>query len=216
MDKEELKQVDAEESTPVRRVKETLAMGLGAAILLGCLSLYLWNIEHELWSVLVALLALAMILVGFTLSWKANCPVCQSPLNGLSSGVCGPCGNCMHYLKMENKRIFPLEEDYSSSIPMFAIPWESLEGIPQRCCGCGQAAVRVELISSQAFRGLSLSAKMPHCETCRKGAYIKQGDKVTTDSLTANPATYISVAVKSHRFYHEVMMMNHGAYSILG
>ncbi|HYG81826.1 MAG TPA: hypothetical protein VD861_15620 [Pyrinomonadaceae bacterium] len=216
MNEVKMNQLNADGSAPVHRSKETLGLGIVGGVVLGCLSLYLWNTQHEVWGLLAAVLALVVALVGLTLSWKANCPVCRAPLNGLSSGVCGPCGNCMHYLKIENKRIFPLEEDYSASTPMFAIPWDSLDRTPQRCCGCGQQAVRVEAISSLAFRGLSLSAQMPHCALCSKGAYIKQADKVTSDSLSATPETYISVVVRSHRFYHDVMMMNHGAYSSRG
>jgi len=122
----------------------------------------------------------------------------------------------MHYLKMEHQRMSALEADYIASIPLFAVPWDSLDSVPARCCGCGQQAVRLEIISSLAFEGLSLSAQMPHCEKCRKGACIQQGNKVTNDSVTADPATYISIAVKSHRFYHEVMMTHQAAYSSRG
>lgn len=216
MNNANMAQAGNDRSTPVHRSNETLAMGIAGGALLGFLSVYLWSTQHEVWSLVVACLALAITFAGFDLSWRANCPVCRTPLNGLSSGVCGPCGNCMHYLKMEHQRMSPLEADYIASIPMFAVPWDSLEGAPPRCCGCGQEAVRLELISSLAFRGLSLSAQMPHCEKCRKGACIQQGNKVTSDSVTADPATYISVAVKSHRFYHEVMMMHQAAYSSRG
>jgi hypothetical protein len=103
--------------------------------------------------------------------------------------------------------------DTISAIAMFAIPWDRLENLPPRCCACGKPAVRMEPMVSKAFRGVELSAQLPHCETCQRGATIQQGTQVTGDAATANPQTFLSIAVKSHRFYNDVMMLNDGEYA---
>jgi hypothetical protein len=201
-------------STPLTRSTEMIIGFLGLSAVLVGVSLYLWNTESKGWSVLVGLLALLIAGGGMAGSWKANCPLCQTPLNDLSQGVCGPCVGCKHYLNVEKKSVSQLKVDYCAGIPYFAVPWDALsDAAPQLCCSCGKDATRTELLVSRAFRGLQLSAHLPHCQACKGGASIQQGTMVTGDAATANPTTFISLAVKSHRFYHDVMMINDAAYA---
>lgn len=202
---------EAEPSTPVQRSTEALLLYLALSVALGGGSAYLWNDDHGGWAFVVAWIAVAMVYVAFTQSWRANCPVCHTPLNGLSNGVCGPCGHCMRYLKMENASVQPLEEGYVAGVPMFAIPWDHIDRLPNYCCGCGQDAVRFEAISSLSG-GFRASAQVPYCDTCRNGAAIQQGTKTTGAAPTADPSTYLSVTVKSHFLYVLVMSANHPGY----
>jgi hypothetical protein len=201
-------------STPLTRSTETVIGFLGLSAVLIGVSIYLWSTESHGWSVLVGLLALLIAGGGMAGSWKANCPICQTHLNGLSQGgISGPCGGCKHYLKVEKTSVSPLNVDYCASIPYFAVPWDALNDAPSLCCSCGKVATRTEMLVSRAFRGLQLSAHVPHCQACEKGASIQQGTMVTGDAATANPTTFISLTVRSHRFYHDVMMLNDTAYA---
>lgn len=193
-----------------RRSGSTLAAFLALSLGAGAGAAALFANEHPVWGGLVGLIALAMFFSAFFMSFAADCPFCRAPLTGLHAGVNGPCGGCYRYLRLHELRVAALEEDCVQGIPTFGLPIDLVSRLPGICAGCGGEAVRTENVASLAWPGLSLSAPVPHCARCSGGA-IYGSTSALIDSVTENKS-YIALQVKSHRFYHQAMMLNHHPY----
>ena len=195
-----------------KRSGSTLAGFLAIAVGAGIGAAALFANEHPVWGFVVGFLAVGMFFAAFAMSFAASCPICGAALTALHAGVNGPCGKCSRYLRLKDNRVAPLEEDCVQSIPMFGLPIELVSSLPAVCAGCGEEAVRTEPVSSTAWPGMSLSANVPHCGRCSKGASY-----ASTSLLTASVGetrSVISLQVKSHRFYHHAMMMNSASYRL--
>jgi hypothetical protein len=202
----------AGEPTPARRSGSTMAIFLAMAAGAGAGAAALFANEHPVWGGWVAVMAAAIFIGAFVLSFAAVCPHCRAPLMGLSPGVNGPCGKCRRYLRLRDGSVAPLEEEFVQGTPSFGLPIDGLHQLPALCAGCGKQATRTENVTSNAWPGMSLALTVPHCDSCKRGALF-QSVRCLTGSI-GEDKTYIGLMVKSHRFYHLAMTANSPSYRL--
>jgi hypothetical protein len=128
-------------------------------------------------SILMAVVALGMFIVAFTLPGAADCPGCGKRLFGLDVGgdnIGHQCDRCLLFVCSDGGELVPTPERWSGLIPVFGVLVGASPGAPpELCCVCAAPATRK--LPLQKDKGPYLD--MPHCAEHEDGARLGKHGK---------------------------------------
>jgi hypothetical protein len=170
----------------------TIGYLIGAVFALGVSVLLFMSIVEGPISLGIALIpaiiALFLLYSSFGGAGTGSCPICDSPLSGLSTksndGVV--CRNCHRYSEGQGGLLRETDENRVAAAPMFSTLLPAQFAFPAGCCVCGGLEVNRETISLQSQNASSVitaptvgvttdttvSIVVPHCAQHRGGAQL--------------------------------------------
>ena len=212
-------------SAPIERSWSNTVFFLGFGVLLLVVAFFLFQAEHEVWSLLVGFIGALLAYGAIFGSGTATCPQCNTRMFQLASGTREGCTGCGTWYDVSGSGLVEIGEERLSDTHEFAAPLPDSWVMPDLCCACGEPAAREEEISiqlsypSESAPGLmrdlvTHGVHVPHCARHTGGAKLDRQtpkEEINVDTLagTTGPLVPVTVLkVQSYKFYLAFTLMN--------
>lgn len=175
----------------------TIGYLIGAIVALGLsVLLFMTIVEGPVtigFALIPAIIALILLFMSFGGAGATTCPVCDSPLSGLSTksndGVL--CDNCHLYSEGKDGQLWQTDENRIADDALFSSPLPAQFNFPDGCCVCGKPEASREKISLRMQNASSaitaptvgvttsseVSVEVPHCKEHKEGARLSGSPK---------------------------------------
>jgi hypothetical protein len=154
-------------------------------------------------ALLPGIVGIVLLFMSFGGAGSSICPVCATPLSGLSTkandGVL--CQACHKYVEGKDGLLWQTDENRIADEPVFSSPLPEQFNFPGECCVCSSPAVRREKISFRTQNASSaitaatvgvttsttISVEVPHCAEHKEGARLSATPQTTIIKFRSYP-----------------------------